>query len=214
VRLGDVLFAALGLLLLVTAVRFRAAAALLLLPLIARRSPGEAAARPGLERWLGLALLTLGLPATWLWAVGQHPGRAPGLGLDADRFPVEAAALLKDQGATGHLYNFYDDGGYLVWQLAPAVQVAIDGRTPTFHSPEHHALWRQSCRSLRTFEGMDARWGIDHALVQRDLPLCGRLADHPGWRAVHIDPRRVLFTRADGPLLPGVKLGDSGLCTW
>ncbi len=214
VRVDDLLLALLGLLLIGTAIRFRAAAALLLLPLLARPPSGERASWPRLEAWSALTLLVVALPASWAGMLRAAPSMAPGLGVHGSLPPVGISDLLEEWGAEGHLYNHYDDGGYLIWRHAPALQVAIDGRTPTFHSAEHHAMWRQSARSTRTFLGMDARWGIDHALVHREQPLCAGLVEHPGWRAVHADERRVLFTRVEGPLRPGEALELLPLCSW
>ncbi len=211
-QLGDLLLAGLGLAMTLTAVRFETAWAILLLPLALRGAPSVQGERARAERIGAMAVALLLLPGSWLWMAERDPVLRPGLGLWEPSYPVAATALLESQGAEGHLFNNISDGGYLIWHLAPKMQVAIDFRTPTFHTPEHHALWRQSNRSLATFEGMDARWGIDHALVKRSWPLCDRLAASSSWRAVHVDRYRVLFTRADSPLLPGFALEHLPLC--
>ncbi len=212
VRIGDLLLALLGLAMTITAVRFEATWAILLLPLLLRDARPVSGLLAAGERLLAATAAIVVVPATWLATATHAPHLRPGLGLWEPAYPVAAAALLESQGAQGHLYNSISDGGYLLWHLAPELQVAIDFRTPTFHSPAHHALLRQSTRSAATFQGMDAQWGIDHALVARDWPLCGRLAASPDWRAVHTDRGRVLFTRADGPLLPGFGLEALPLC--
>lgn len=206
VRVRDVLLLVFGVAMLVVAVRFMAMTAILALPLLLERREGARTSGRGRVAELGGVLaLIVAVPASWWAGAVGVPWMAPGLGVWSASLPEDAIEVLS-RSAGGHLYNHYDDGGYLVWRLAPELAVAIDGRTPTFHTVDHHALWRQSTRSLATFQGMDARWGIDHALVDRDLPLCTKLEAHPEWRLVYLDARRSLFTKDQGSLLPGVSL--------
>ncbi len=201
-RLDDLLVGLAGVALQYTAVRFHAAMGILLLPLLLRREGARPASWPRAELAVALLLVLLTVPNGWRKQAQGAPWGRPGLGVWEDGVPVDAADLLEAHGASGHVWNYYDDGGYLIWRLAPQLKFAIDGRSPAFHTVDHHGLWRQSKYSVATFRGMDARWGIDHALVDRDLPLCGRLEGHPDWRLVHVDARRALFTKADGPFLP------------
>src|SRR5205823_11555546 len=43
------------------------------------------------------------------------------------KYPVRAVAFVKEQGYSGPLYNDYNWGGYLMWQM-PELPVAMDGR--------------------------------------------------------------------------------------
>ena len=206
VRLDDLALAQMGAALLLTAVRFRAAFALLLLPLLVRRSAQSRPRWPRAERMAG-ALLALALvPATWQVASREQPWLLPGFGVWRAGSAHVVADMLAREDAEGHLFNGYGDGGYLIWRLAPRVQVAIDGRTPAFHTDEHFTLWRQAVRSKRTFDAMDARWGVDHVLLWRSEPLCPKLDRDERWRLVYLDESRALFTRRDGPFLPETDL--------
>ncbi len=212
VRLDDLLVGLAGVALLCTAVRFHAAMGILLVPLLLRSVDHQPARVPALDSVVALLLVVTTVPLGWQRMVSGAPWRTPGLGVWHAGVPKDAVDLLEAQDTQGHLWNFYDDGGYLMWRLAPRVRIAMDGRAPAFHTVEHHALWRQSLRSMATFEGMDERWGLDHALVDRDLPLCPRLEASPAWRLVHLDSRRSLFTRVDGSLLPEVALDSLPAC--
>ncbi len=42
--------------------------------------------------------------------------------------PSEVVRFIKTEGLQGNMYNFYDWGGYLIWELGPERKVFIDGR--------------------------------------------------------------------------------------
>ncbi len=184
--IADACLFALGTALALTAVRFIAPAALLVVPLACR------VAGPGGAR-LGVVLLPL-----LLLAARDRPG-APwgGWGVRSLHLPEDVATVLEEQSGT--LWNHYDDGGFLSWRL-PRWQIAIDGRTPTFFSGFTHALARQSTSSTATFSTLAIRHDIDAALVPRRLPLCAGLRGLEGWRAAYADLERVLFVPTDSAI--------------
>ena len=54
---------------------------------------------------------------------------ALGVGLKKVEYPVDATKFLTDHKLPTNLYNAYDWGGYLMWQLYPDYLVFVDGRT-------------------------------------------------------------------------------------
>ncbi|HUU42067.1 MAG TPA: hypothetical protein VMW42_14115, partial [Desulfatiglandales bacterium] len=46
----------------------------------------------------------------------------------SDTFPHEAVEYLKSRNLPGNIFNSSDIGGYLLWQMYPPKQVALDGR--------------------------------------------------------------------------------------
>ncbi len=46
--------------------------------------------------------------------------------------PVQAADFAAKAGIKGPLFNFYNDGGYLIWRLWPGEKVFIDGRSEVY----------------------------------------------------------------------------------
>jgi tetratricopeptide (TPR) repeat protein len=186
----DLLLFLLGTALALTAVRFRAPAALLFLPLAARGAgPGGAA--------LGLALLPT------LLLAAQHRVGAPWgtLGVRSLHLAEDAARVL--ERGTGALWNHYDDGGFLSWRL-PGWRIAIDGRTPTYFGSTSHALWRQTTRSAVTFSRLAAANEVTAALVPRDELLCRWLREDAAWRPVYVDLERVLFAKGDAAFAAGL----------
>lgn len=56
-----------------------------------------------------------------------HYLRTFGFGV-SDSFPHEAVEYLKSRSLAGNIFNSSDIGGYLLWQMYPPKQVALDGR--------------------------------------------------------------------------------------
>jgi len=48
-------------------------------------------------------------------------------------YPVQAVAYLRAHPCSGHIFNDYNYGGYLIWQL-PSQPVYIDGRMPSWRN--------------------------------------------------------------------------------
>ena len=61
-------------------------------------------------------------------------------------FPVDVADYMLDRGISGRVFNEYQHGGYLIYRLAPQVQVYIDGRTNILY-PLAHAKHYTEVRS-------------------------------------------------------------------
>jgi len=61
----------------------------------------------------------------------------------AATYPVRAVEIVKQRGYSGPLFNDFDWGGYLIWQL-PQLKVSMDGRT-NLHGEQrikrHFATW-------------------------------------------------------------------------
>lgn len=51
--------------------------------------------------------------------------------LRSDTYPSQAVSYLKDKGCPGNVFNSYNFGGYLIWQL-PSQKIYIDGRMPSW----------------------------------------------------------------------------------
>lgn len=74
--------------------------------------------------------------------------------LVADKLPVQAVEVVRDRHYTGALFNTYDWGGFLIWNLREPV--SIDGRAALYGDDEIY-------RSRNTWGG-GADWASDPAL--------------------------------------------------
>ncbi len=92
--------------------------------------------------------------------------------------PVEAVGWLQENQPPGRLFNAYNWGGYLLWEL-PEYPVFIDGRTDLYDD----ALVSEWLGVVRAEEGWEEaldRWGVRLVLIEHGLPLESQL-ENEGW---------------------------------
>ncbi len=145
----------------------------------------------GRQRWTGVAVLALALPAAG-WFLAVPVGARPGTGLASGRFPVAMANSFVDARLEGPLYNPVRFGGYLAWALDP-LRVFIDGRNEL-----HGDLLAEmaGCRvrgDIRCWDQLMDRWEISVAILSyEDELLPVRM---PDGRMVQRSARAVYFRR-------------------
>ncbi|MEY3882549.1 MAG: hypothetical protein RIQ94_3345, partial [Pseudomonadota bacterium] len=109
----------------------------------------------------------------------------------AKSYPTAAVEIIKTRGYSGPLYNHYNWGGYLIWQL-PELLVSMDGRGNAYGD-------EKIVRSIKIWNG--ARdWADDAELAQSKLiiadvnmPLASLLRFDKRFDLVYEDDMTVLF---------------------
>jgi len=146
-----------------------------LLPL--RRQPASAAhTRPLVNA--GIAVIaTIAVAIALAWAYAKP---IPGLRWE----PIPAGALRALPQCPGHLFNLYDQGGYLLW-FAPGREVFLDGRQDPYPS----ALILEQIRMQN--EGLDfhdvfSRYDIRCAYLPSHSPTVAQLTA-AGWATLYRD---------------------------
>jgi hypothetical protein len=106
-------------------------------------------------------------------------------------FPATAVEIVKTRGYSGTLYNDFNWGGYLIWNL-PQLPVSMDGRG-NVHGDKRIE------RSIKTWKG-EHDWADDSELVQSKLviapinrPLASLLRFDKRFDLVYEDDVAVLF---------------------
>ncbi len=107
-------------------------------------------------------------------------------------YPVRAASFIAEQKHAGPLYNTYNWGEYLVFNLRD-YPVSIDGRTDLFGPA-------MDTRAMATVNAYDLAHDPDFQrarviLLERFLPLASYLAHDPHYKLVYSDHLAVVFTR-------------------
>lgn len=111
-------------------------------------------------------------------------------------FPIGAAAFLEESQLPGPLFNSYNWGGYLIWELRDYL-VYVDGRTDLFDDD----FLRGYLRAYYAQPGWDKVLddaGINTVLVESSSPLAQVLRLTKGWSMVYSDDQASLFLRNQG----------------
>ncbi len=110
------------------------------------------------------------------------------------RVPLQAARYLQNTQPPGPMFNAYNWGGYLTWQLYPEYPVFVDGRTDLYDD----ALLRQYLRAALGQPGYEEvldQHDINLVLIEARSFLDEHLAVNPRWRQVYADDVAVVYTR-------------------
>lgn len=113
----------------------------------------------------------------------------------AKKYPVDAVKFLQRERPAGPIYNDFDWGGYLSWEL-PEYPVSFDGRTNLYGSER----MMQSYRTWSTPDGWKADADLAKCrvlLAQKGRLFADTLREQAGWRLVYEDEISLVFVRVD-----------------
>jgi tetratricopeptide (TPR) repeat protein len=117
--------------------------------------------------------------------------------------PEQAAAFVLKEQLPHNLFNDFNSGGFVVWNLSPWYRDYIDGRSVPFGSSlllRNTSLLEQSLDSAAWSSEADAR-GINTMLLSMDyeagtaLRSLGSYCDAQRWRPVFLDAFGAVFLR-------------------
>jgi hypothetical protein len=115
---------------------------------------------------------------------------------DDTKFPIKAVEFVTTQGITGHMYNSYYFGGYLIYHFYPdpGYRVFIDGRAEVYGD-----------KILKAFihvDGLFPDWasvldnyGVTWIIHQAGSQLSTVLLENPGWKLIYADSVANIFVK-------------------
>jgi hypothetical protein len=121
-----------------------------------------------------------------------------GVGLTEHKFSLAAAEFLRENPVTGKMFNFFDVGGFLDWQLYPQALTFIDGRT---YNQQVFLEHQTVTGALPGWQEILRRYGVTYAILKTMdssgmiLPIIQTLTNDPGWDLVFADGLFVVFVR-------------------
>jgi hypothetical protein len=114
----------------------------------------------------------------------------------AQFFPVGALNYLRNYPQFGNIFNQYEWGGFLEWNM-PQVRPFIDSRTDIF---EYNGVLRDYI-AISTFnntrELLD-KYQIRYVLYPANTPLAYFLSNDLGWECIYQDAQAVIYRRIVG----------------
>jgi hypothetical protein len=117
------------------------------------------------------------------------------------RYPAGAATFLREHSGARHVFNTYEDGGYLIWRGLP---VFIDGRSLSENVFQDYRLVMGTPPGDPRRDATLARYGVDAIVLNAFeynsgiiYPLALALAEpaESEWKLVYDDPAAMVFLR-------------------
>jgi hypothetical protein len=105
---------------------------------------------------------------------------------------VQAVSWLETHPQNGHLFNEFDWGGYLLFELWPDQQIFMDGHTHIYGE----ALTREYEQIITLNAGWEAilkKYNIEWVIVRRQTPLVKALSDLDQWEIAYEDSTAVIL---------------------
>jgi hypothetical protein len=121
-----------------------------------------------------------------------------GVGITEHKFSFKAAEFLRKNPVPGKMFNFFDIGGFLDWQLYPGALTYIDGRTYNQQVFMEHQI---VTGGMQGWQGILDKYGITYIVLKTMdssgmiLPIVPILANDPNWALVFSDGLFVIFVR-------------------
>lgn len=189
-RLHEVAFLLVGGYAGLTYSRFLFLAAILILPLLANDIADWMPYHAERDKpWLNLPIMVgFAVAVFWLFPTSRK--------LDsqwAKEYPRDALSYLQRFHPDGNVFNQYEWGGYLIWNVRQ-VPVFVDSRADIFERHGVLADYLDAIRLKNTFSILD-KYSIRYVLFQKDTPLVYVLRHVPGWKVDYEDKTTVLLEK-------------------
>jgi hypothetical protein len=145
--------------------------------------------------WAGAAALLAGLALVAFGRAATQDLSPAGLQAAVEkRFPVAAAAHVREHEYKGPLFNDFNWGGYLIWAL-PGLPVSIDGRT-NLHGDERTERYGRVWGGQPGWRDDPDLSGAGVVIAPMDTALASLLEFDPRFRLVHEDGLARVFVPA------------------
>jgi hypothetical protein len=108
-------------------------------------------------------------------------------------FPIEAVDWIKSNPKSGHVFNEFDWGGYMLLKLWPAQQIFMDGHTHIYGE----ALTREYEQVItlsKNWETIFDKYQITWAIVRVQSPVAVAL-ENKGWTISYQDSTAIILTK-------------------
>ena len=123
----------------------------------------------------------------------------------AGYFPEGMVQYMKDAGIQGRIFNEYEQGGYLLYNLAPDSKVYIDGRTEILYPVEHYRRFLAAKESVEAMRSEIEEYDINLAILKNSPANARLMAQTGSMQLDYADVRYFLYSR-DGAQFPAAGL--------
>jgi hypothetical protein len=107
-------------------------------------------------------------------------------------YPTAALDWVQEQRPDGRIFNSYNWGGYLIWNL-PDQPVFIDGRADMYGS-DLIQEWHDVVNASASSEAILDKWDVQWVFLEPDWPIV-TLLKASGWKIAYEDKQAVILER-------------------
>ena len=121
-----------------------------------------------------------------------------GVGITEHKFSFRSTEFLKGLGIRGNMFNFFDLGGFLEWQLHPVKRTFIDGRGAGWPQFLDHQIVTAGMNGI---ENVFSKYDITYIATKAAdssgmvMPLVNYLAARGDWELVFADGLMLVFVK-------------------
>jgi hypothetical protein len=149
---------------------------------------------PHIANAINIVILTLAGVASLLKIAAVNAPDTNQVAID-ESMPSRAVDFLKQEQPEGPLFNSYNWGGYMLWELYPDYLSFVDGRTDLFDD-EILSAYLQAWRADPGWQDVLETWDIRLTLLEPEAPMIRALRDF-GWQQLYADEQAVILARQD-----------------
>ena len=134
-----------------------------------------------------------------------------GIGITEHKFSFAAGEFLRKNPIPGKMFNFFDIGGFLDWQLYPGALTFLDGRT---YNQEVFMEHQVVTGAMPGWEKVIDKYGVSYFVLKAMdssgtiLPIVPALANDPNWSLVFSDGLFLVFVRNTPELRGYIRLHE------
>ena len=156
---------------------------------------------------LYIAVILMGLYGNFQFASAHSKNF--GIGLEPD---VEKSAnFFKEEKITGPIFNDYDIGGYLIWNLFPREYVFVDNRPEVYPNAFFSEVYKPMQEDLAIFEKIDEEYNFNAIFFYRNditpwaQNFFGKIAKNENWAPVYKDEYAIIYLKRNETNDPIIK---------
>lgn len=113
------------------------------------------------------------------------------------KYPYQAVDYIRNNEVPNNIFNDFNWGGYLIWQL-PERKFFIDGRMDNFFYPDGTSFLETFVSVVRADDGWDKtlnRYQINTILLRPNFPLIEKLRQDKNWQVVFENETSIILVR-------------------
>jgi hypothetical protein len=117
------------------------------------------------------------------------------LQFDQRVFPTQAVDWLEKHPQSGHMFNEFNWGGYLLYRLWPDKRVFVDSQTD-FYGEKMMREYEQVITASEGWENVLARYDVSWVILPQKARLTKVLQIRAGWETIYKDETAVIMRKA------------------